>query len=43
MKWITTFLIGALVGAAGIYVYAGTGSPKPVADQLLEKVRFAAS
>jgi murein DD-endopeptidase MepM/ murein hydrolase activator NlpD len=35
MKWITTFLIGALVGAAGIYVYAGTGSPKPVADQLL--------
>lgn len=30
MKWITTFLSGALVGAIGIYVYSGIGSPKPV-------------
>ena len=31
MKWIITFLSGVLVGAVGIYVYAGISSPKPVA------------
>ena len=30
MKWITTFLSGALLGALVIYVYLGMGSPKPV-------------
>lgn len=30
MKWLLTFLIGALVGAVGLYVYAGLGSVQPV-------------
>lgn len=30
MKWIATFLSGALVGAIGIYIYSSLGSPKPV-------------
>ena len=30
MKWITTFLSGALVGAMGLYVYSWLGSPEPV-------------
>ena len=30
MKWIATFLIGALLGAFGMYVYSGIGQPKPV-------------
>ena len=30
MKWIATFLSGALVGAIGIFVYLSLGSPKPV-------------
>ena len=29
MKWITTFLSGALIGAVGINVYSGISSPKP--------------
>ena len=31
MKWIITFLGGALVGALGIYIYSGIDSPKPMA------------
>lgn len=31
MKWIVTFLSGALVGALGLSVYSGAGSPQPVA------------
>lgn len=31
MKWIVTFLSGALVGVIGIYVYSSLGSPQPVA------------
>lgn len=31
MKWIATFLSGALVGAIGISVYSGIGLPKPAA------------
>ncbi len=31
MKWIVTFLSGALVGAVGIFIYSGMGSPQPVA------------
>lgn len=31
MKWIATFLSGALVGALGICFYLGISSPKPVA------------
>ena len=30
MKWVTTFLSGALLGALGIYVYLSMGSLKPV-------------
>jgi murein DD-endopeptidase MepM/ murein hydrolase activator NlpD len=30
MKWLLTFLIGALVGAISLYVYAGLGSAQPV-------------
>lgn len=30
MKWIATFLSGALVGAIGIFVYLSLGLPKPV-------------
>lgn len=30
MKWLLTFLIGALVGALGLHVYAGLGSQQPV-------------
>jgi murein DD-endopeptidase MepM/ murein hydrolase activator NlpD len=31
MKWITTFLIGVLVGALGIWVHLGSSLPMPVA------------
>ncbi|WP_296495136.1 M23 family metallopeptidase [Rhodoferax sp.] len=31
MKWIATFLSGALVGAVVIYAYSGPGLPEPVA------------
>ncbi|MGB4361238.1 MAG: M23 family metallopeptidase, partial [Rhodoferax sp.] len=30
MQWFLTFLIGALLGALGLYVYAGLGSQQPV-------------
>ncbi|MDP1527895.1 M23 family metallopeptidase [Rhodoferax sp.] len=30
MKWLLTFLIGALVGAISLYVYSGLGSAQPV-------------
>lgn len=30
MQWIFTFLVGAVVGAVGLYVYAGLGSTQPV-------------
>ena len=30
MQWLLTFLIGALVGALGLYVYSGLGSAQPV-------------
>ena len=41
MKWITTFLSGALVGALGISAYLGISSPEPAAVDAIRSTVMA--